>query len=326
MSPTRSSPSPGATCRRPQACTFRSTPASPPPSSGEHARPRGGRPGRLQWPGHARPRRPRRRGIDRGPPVPQRRGPPARRVVLGHSGPLPGHPGGPPHRRAARPRAPRSRAGRARDRLLGRGLRTARRKRNPARQPRHYRDPRTDPVIDTVHHQIDPGWLYAVTGVQFLPFNTLYQFAAEPDLTGHRALLVPDLLGYWLTGRQVAEETNASTTGLLDARTGRWASELVEALGLPAGLLAEVIAAGQVLAPVSEAVREDLGIDRELLVSTVGSHDTASSIVAVPAAGPNFGYVSCGTWGLVGVELDAPVLTGDSRRANFTNERGVDGT
>jgi rhamnulokinase len=141
--------------------------------------------------------------------------------------------------------------------------------------------------------------------------------------------MMPDLLGYWLTGREAAEETIASTTGLLDARTGWWAPELVEALGLSTGLLPEIIEAGRRLAPVSAAVCEELGLDRAddpPLVTTVGSHDTASAVVGVPAAGPNFGYVSCGTWSLVGVELDAPVLTEESRQANFSNERGVDGT
>jgi rhamnulokinase len=192
--------------------------------------------------------------------------------------------------------------------------------------PRHYRDSRTDAVIDDVHRKVDPTRLYEVSGLQFLPFNTLYQLAAEPDLAGRRALLVPDLLGYWLTGVQAAEETNASTTGLLDARTGRWAPELVGALGLPEELLPDVVAAGQPLAPVSAEVRAELGMEHELLVTTVGSHDTASAVVGVPADNPHFGYISCGTWGLVGVELDAPVLTEESRRANFTNERGVDGT
>jgi rhamnulokinase len=192
--------------------------------------------------------------------------------------------------------------------------------------PRHYRDPRTDAVIDGVHAKVDPARLYATTGLQFLPFNTLYQLAAEPVLDDRRALLVPDLLGYWLTGRQVAEETNASTTGLLDARTGDWSTALVEALGLPPGLLPEVIAAGEALAPLTAEVRADIGVDYALPVTTVGSHDTASAVVGVPADNPRFGYISCGTWGLVGVELDAPVLTEDSRKANFTNERGVDGT
>ena len=192
--------------------------------------------------------------------------------------------------------------------------------------PRHYRDPRTDAVIDDVHAKLDPARLYGVTGLQFLPFNTLYQLAAEPALDGRRALLVPDLLGYWLTGRQVAEETNASTTGLLDARTGGWSTPLVEALGLPPGLLPDLIAAGELLAPLTAEVSADIGVDYALPVTTVGSHDTASAVVGVPADNPRFGYISCGTWGLVGVELDAPVLTEDSRKANFTNERGVDGT
>jgi rhamnulokinase len=192
--------------------------------------------------------------------------------------------------------------------------------------PRHYRDPRTDAVIDDVHAKLDPARLYGVTGLQFLPFNTLYQLAAEPVLDGRRALLVPDLLGYWLTGRQVAEETNASTTGLLDARTGGWSPPLLEALGLPHGLLPDVIAAGEVLAPLTGEVGAEIGVDYALPVTTVGSHDTASAVVGVPAETDRFGYISCGTWGLVGVELDAPVLTEDSRTANFTNERGVDGT
>jgi rhamnulokinase len=193
--------------------------------------------------------------------------------------------------------------------------------------PHSYRDPRSEAAIDEVHRQVDPARLYAVNGLQVIPINTIYQLAAEPDLQGaHRCLMIPDLLAYWLTGREAAEETIASTTGLVDARTGRWAPELVGALGLPAGLLADVVAAGAVLAPVTSVVRDELGSDRDVVVTTVGSHDTASAVVGVPATGPNFGYVSCGTWALVGVELDAPVLTEDSRQANFTNERGVDGT
>jgi rhamnulokinase len=193
--------------------------------------------------------------------------------------------------------------------------------------PRHYRDARTEAVLADVHAKVDPVRLYDINGLQFLPFNTLYQLAAEPSLdAGSQALLIPDLLGYWLTGVRAAEETNASTTGLLDARTGDWATELVEALGLPEGLLPDVVPAGRVLAEVSEDVLADLGMDPGLLVTSVGSHDTASAVVGVPADTERFGYISCGTWGLVGVELDRPVLTEAGRRANFTNERGVDGT
>jgi rhamnulokinase len=198
--------------------------------------------------------------------------------------------------------------------------------------PRHYRDPRTEAVIEDVHAKVDPARLYEISGLQFLPFTTLYQFAADRALAqrvlddGVQALLVPDLLGYWLTGVRAAEETNASTTGLMDARTGDWSRELVEILGLPTGLLPDVVRAGQVLGDLLPEVRAELGVEHSLPVTTVGSHDTASAVVGVPADTSRFGYISCGTWGLVGVELDAPVLSEESRRANFTNERGVDGT
>jgi rhamnulokinase len=193
--------------------------------------------------------------------------------------------------------------------------------------PRHYRDPRTGSVVDEVHAAIDPRRLYEITGLQFLPFNTLYQLAAEPGpAAGDQALLIPDLLGYWLTGVRAAEETNASTTGLMDARTGRWSPEVTAALGLPPGLLPDIVPAGRPLGDLSGPVLDELGIDHPVTLSTVGSHDTASAVVGVPAEGSRFGYVSCGTWGLVGVEVDAPVLDEDSRKANFTNERGVDGT
>jgi rhamnulokinase len=192
--------------------------------------------------------------------------------------------------------------------------------------PRNYRDPRTDAVIEQVQQLVSAADLYQANGLQHLPFNTLYQFAAEPALTERRALLIPDLLGYWLTGHQVAEQTNASTTGLLNAVSGDWDTGLIEALGLPAGLLPPVVAPGATVGELSAAVRADTGIDHPLTVTTVGSHDTASAVVGVPAQNPNFAYISCGTWGLVGVELDAPVLTEAGRVANFTNERGVDGT
>ena len=197
-----------------------------------------------------------------------------------------------------------------------------------AANPRHYRDPRTAPVIDAVHSAASADKLYATNGLQFLPFNTLYQFAADPRIleAGAQALLIPDLLGYWLTGQRVAEDTNASTTGLLDARTGRWSTDLIETLGLPTDLLPRVVPPGTIVGDLTSAVSERLGLDRPLTLSTVGSHDTASAVVGVPATDPNFAYISCGTWGLVGVELDAPVLTAESRAANFTNERGVDGT
>lgn len=194
--------------------------------------------------------------------------------------------------------------------------------------PRHYRDERTGPVIDAVHSKVTAERLYGINGLQFLPFNTLYQFAADRHVhdAGVQALLIPDLLGYWLTGNRVTEDTNASTTGLLDASTGQWSAPLLRELDLPAGLLPPVVAPGIVVGTLTPAVLADTGLPGSVQVTTVGSHDTASAIVGVPAQDPHFAYISCGTWGLVGVELDHPVLSEASRAANFTNERGVDGT
>ncbi|HUQ59895.1 rhamnulokinase family protein, partial [Lentzea sp.] len=170
-----------------------------------------------------------------------------------------------------------------------------------------YRDSRTDGVTP------DDG-LYEVNGLQFQPFNTMFQLRAEPLLPqAAQLLLVPDLLSYWLTDERGAEYTNATTTGLIDVRTGRWSAELTR--DLPASLL-----------PPLRHPGDPAGVFQGVPVTAVGSHDTASAVVAVPAKNERFAYISCGTWSLVGVELDAPVLTPESRAANFTNEGGVDGT
>ena len=190
----------------------------------------------------------------------------------------------------------------------------------------HYRDERNPPAAARVHEIVEPAELYARNGLQYLPFNTLYQLSAEADLAAADSfLLVPDLFGFWLTGRQVAERTNASTTGLLDVSTREWDDALIERLGLPRSIFPELVDAGSIVGPLDARVARELGARGPIAVTAVGSHDTASAVVAVPAASDDFAYISCGTWGLVGVELDAPVLTEASRAANFTNEGGVDG-
>lgn len=191
--------------------------------------------------------------------------------------------------------------------------------------PHAYRDSRTDATIDRVHAAISPERLYAVGGMQFLPFNTVYQLAAEQDLAGQRALLIPDLLAYWLTGVERTEETNASTTALFDAREVAWSAEVFDAVGVPQ-LFAELIAPGQAYGTLRAEVAAATGLAADVQVVAVGSHDTASAVAAVPAADAHFAYVSSGTWSLVGLELEEPVLSEASRAANFTNERGVDGT
>jgi rhamnulokinase len=191
--------------------------------------------------------------------------------------------------------------------------------------PVHYRDSRTDGV--TV--PLSAGELYAATGIQHLPFNTIYQLAAAagtPALAAARTLLlIPDLLAYWLTGAVGAEVTNASTTALLDVSSRMWATGLMEKAGIPVSLFPALRQPGDVIGAVNAG--GFTGADgKPLPLTAVGSHDTASAVVAVPADGPDFAYISSGTWSLVGMELAAPVLSEASRTANFTNEAGVDGT
>jgi rhamnulokinase len=137
---------------------------------------------------------------------------------------------------------------------------------------------------------------------------------------------MPDLLGYWLSGERRAEATNASTTNLLDARRGEWALELVRRLGLPERIFPPVLEPGSILGGLLPHVAETTGLPRATPVVAVASHDTASAVVAVPAATRQTAYISSGTWSLVGVELDAPVLSEDARHTNLTNERGFGGT
>jgi rhamnulokinase len=189
--------------------------------------------------------------------------------------------------------------------------------------PVHYRDGRTDGVTVPV----PAAELYAVTGIQHLPFNTVYQVAScagTPALDAASTLLmIPDLLAYWLTGAAGAEVTNASTTGLLDASSRTWATGLMKRAGIPAALFPPLRQPGEAIGPADG--RDAPGLAGLPLVA-VGSHDTASAVAAVPADGEAFAYISSGTWSLVGMELPAPVLTQESRRANFTNEIGIDGT
>jgi rhamnulokinase len=171
--------------------------------------------------------------------------------------------------------------------------------------------------------------IYEATGIQFLPFNTVFQLLA---LEGGSALdaaetllLIPDLLGYWLTGERSAEETNASTTQLLDVESGVWADGLISSLGIPGKLFPELRGAGEILGGLLAAVAEETRLSVSTPVVHVASHDTASAVVAVPFEQRTAAFISSGTWSLVGVELDRPVVSDASRAANLTNERGFRG-
>jgi rhamnulokinase len=196
--------------------------------------------------------------------------------------------------------------------------------------PVHYRDGRTIGAVDRLSALIDPGELYAITGVPTIPINTLCQLVAASGTTqldaARALLLLPDLLIYWLTGAITAEVTNASTTQLLDVGTRRWAAGVAERVGLRPEIFPPIRQPGDIAGPLRPEVGTRIGLEAQTPVTTVASHDTASAVVALPAEGTEFAYISCGTWSLVGVELDRPVLTEASRRAGFTNEAGVDGT
>jgi len=198
--------------------------------------------------------------------------------------------------------------------------------------PHHYRDARTgEAVLDAVHAAATPTALYQVNGLQFLPFTTLYQLAAESTAArgaldaAATLLLIPDLLAYWLTGERAAEVTNASTTGLLGVRDRTWQASLARLAGIRPDVLPPLVDPGTVVGRLRPEAADEAGLAAGTAVTVVGSHDTASAVVGVPAEGESWAYISCGTWSLVGVELDAPVLTEDSRVAGFTNEAGVDG-
>ncbi|MEU4112059.1 rhamnulokinase family protein [Streptomyces sp. NPDC027717] len=197
--------------------------------------------------------------------------------------------------------------------------------------PVHYRDTRTEGVAEQVWEKVPAPELYARTGLQYAPFNTLYQLVAAGGSAqlhaARQVLLIPDLLTYWLTGTRGTELTNASTTQLIDPGTRTWSREVADRLGIDLTLFPPLRLPGTPAGLVLPSVLRETELTGPLPVTTVASHDTASAVAAVPAAaGERFAYVCTGTWSLAGLELDAPVLTEESRLANFTNELGLDST
>ena len=196
--------------------------------------------------------------------------------------------------------------------------------------PFQYRDSRTDGMMEQVFTRIPRDVLYRRTGIQFQPFNTLFQLYAQQQMYSEalsptsRLLLIPDLLHSWLCGSSMSEATNASTTQCWDPHASAWATDLLDLLALPRTLFPSVVSAGTVLGQVFPEWRSDLGTARVIAPAT---HDTASAIAATPVSSvDNWGYISSGTWSLVGVELRQPVITVGALAANFTNEGGIFGT
>jgi rhamnulokinase len=203
--------------------------------------------------------------------------------------------------------------------------------------PVHYRDARTDGMVDRACALVPRRRIYEVTGLQFLPFNTAFQLLAmkeggSPLLDcAETLLMMPDLFGWLLTGRRAGERTDASTTQLLDPRDGSWSAELCDGLGLPRRILPELIEPGTELGPLRRSLADELGIAPTSVLATAG-HDTAAAVAAVPARPsasadrPDWCYLSSGTWSLMGVEVPRPVIDDTTYRYNFTNEGGVAGT
>jgi rhamnulokinase len=194
--------------------------------------------------------------------------------------------------------------------------------------PYHYRDARTDGVMEDTFARVSRARIYETTGVQFLTFNTLFQLVAAARATPRlfdaatQLATIPDLFNYWLTGELRSEYTIATTTQMIDARTRMWALDLLRELDIPARLLPPIVDAGSILGPLQRSVSRAL---EGTPVVVPACHDTGSAAAAVPASGRR-AFLSSGTWSLLGTEIPSPIITPRARDANFTNEGGVCGT
>lgn len=195
--------------------------------------------------------------------------------------------------------------------------------------PVHYRDERHTTGRQRVEDRYGVDRLWSLAAIQPLPFNTVYQLASEDPggaiSIADTLLQLPDLLGYWMTGRAVAERTNASTTGLLNYRDRTWDPELIAQTFAPERVFAPLVDPGTSIGPLTRSVSADWHLSAAVRVTAIGSHDTASAVAAVPSDDDDIAYISSGTWSLVGVETERPVVSTEALSMGFTNELGVDG-
>ena len=191
-----------------------------------------------------------------------------------------------------------------------------------------YRDPRTHQAMEEVFARIPREEIFKRTGIQFLPFNTLYQLYSDHangiPVEASRLLMIPDLVNQFLTGRAVTEYTNATTTQMLNGITGTWDHEMLDRLGLPSTLLSELVPAGSDVGCLKPAFAEELDLEGVRVIAPA-THDTGSAVAGTPL-GDGWAYISSGTWSLVGVERETPLIDDAVARTNFTNEGGVFGT
>ena len=196
--------------------------------------------------------------------------------------------------------------------------------------PYHYRDARTNGVMQDVFRKVAKEEIYSATGIQFMPINTLYQlYAAVRDTpallkAAERLVMIPDLVHYWLTGNAVCEFTNATTTQLVNPATRTWATELMRRLELPTHLVAEIVEPGTQVGTLLPSISRNSALSATRVIAPA-THDTGSAVAAISAR-DGTAFLSSGTWSLLGTELDAPVISPEALRHNFTNEGGVNGT
>ena len=199
---------------------------------------------------------------------------------------------------------------------------------NLLENPYHYRDRRTTGAMEAVFERVRRDRIYAITGVQFLPFNTIYQLyaacRATPGLidAAHALVTIPDLLNYWLTGKLTSEYTVATTTQCIDARTRTWATRMLDQIGLPTRLLQPLVEPGTTIGTLQPGVSAAC---TGTPIVVPACHDTASAVASVSASG-NAAFLSSGTWSLLGTERCEPLITSRALALNFTNEGGVCGT
>jgi rhamnulokinase len=200
--------------------------------------------------------------------------------------------------------------------------------------PYHYRDSRTDGMIEEAFRRVPRAEIFEATGIQFMPINTLFQLLSM--VIGHSPALdiaetfltIPDLLNYWLTGQAVCEFSNATTTQCYDPRQADWAHGLLQRLGIPTAMMPSIVPPSTDLGPLLPAVAAEVGLPVSAATRVVAPacHDTGSAVAAVPAACPGFAWISSGTWSIVGAEVASPVINEQSLHYNLTNEGGVNGT
>ncbi|MBN1895161.1 rhamnulokinase [bacterium] len=192
-----------------------------------------------------------------------------------------------------------------------------------------YRDSRTDGMMDRAFRKISKDSIYRHTGIQFMQLNTVFQLLSmvesrDPLLdAAEKLLFMPDLFHFLMTGKTVTEYTIATTSQLLNAKTGKWEPELFESLKIPAHIMQDIVTPGTGLGPLLPEIVRETGLHADVIAST--SHDTASAVAAVPAGKGSWAYLSSGTWSLIGVETDRPIINPESLRNNFTNEGSVAG-